>query len=121
MIAQPRCAWSHKSHARINAEQAERESTPEWIKAIFGTGSPNLEDMETVLALGAPAGELFFECELVDPPSGRYKAVYVHVPPEQVLALLKLCRDAASEQRANAMHLNMARTHGVAAQGEDQT
>lgn len=53
--------------------------------------------------IGVPAGEVGFECEVVQPQSGRYKTVYVHIPAEQVLALLKLCRYAAAQQRSKAM------------------
>lgn len=104
MIAQPR-TWAGRSHAQIDAKKAEKESAPEWVKEIFGTYSygEDPENKETIKEIGAPAGEVWFEAEIVQPKSGRYRTVWVHVPPEQVLALLKLCRDAAAEQRSKAM------------------
>lgn len=104
MIVQPRTR-AGRSHARINADKAEKESAPEWTKAIFGTYAygEDPENLETITDIGVPAGEVGFECEIVQPKSGRYRTVWVHVPPEQVLALLKLCKHAAAAQRSKAM------------------
>jgi hypothetical protein len=104
MIAQPR-TWAGRSHAQINAAKAEKEAAPEWSKEIFGTYvyGEDPENLETIKDIGAPVGEVCFEAEIVQPKSGRYRSVWVHVPPEQVLALLKLCRHAAAEQREKPM------------------
>lgn len=104
MMVQPRTR-AGRSHAQISAEKVERKSAPEWIKGVFGTFvyGADPENLETIKDIGVPAGEVGFECEIVQPKSGRYRTVWVHVPPEQVLALLKLCRDAAAEQRSKAM------------------
>lgn len=103
MLVQPRTVINRKSKARLFREQSERAQSPQWIKDLFGTAEPSPEDLETILASGTPAGHIIFECEVVDPPSARYRTVDVHIPPEQVLALLRLCRDAAREQRAQGM------------------
>lgn len=103
MMVQPKCAWSGKSRARMEDEIAEREQAPTWVKEIFGVGSIDQADAETIKGLAVPRGEVGFECEVVQPKSGRFRTVYVHIPPQQVLALLKMCREAASEQRAKAL------------------
>jgi hypothetical protein len=92
------------SHPRQDEERAERESAPEWLKAIFGGGSAvDHEDRESIKSIASEAGTVCFEAELVQPKSSRFRTVWVYVPPEQVLALLKMCREAASEQREQAM------------------
>lgn len=104
MLAQPRTQQG-PSHARIDAETAERAADPSWMKNVFGTlvYGDNPENRETIRSVGTDRGTVCFEAEVVHPKSGQYRAVYVHVPAEQVLALLKMCRHAAAAQREQAM------------------
>lgn len=104
MIVEPR-THAGRSHARIDAEKDEREAAPEWSKNLFGTFvyGDNHENRETITHIGSEPGTVCFEAEIVQPKSGRYRTVWVYVPEEQVLALLKMCRHAAAAQRDQAM------------------
>lgn len=44
-------------------------------------------------------GELFIECVVMDPPSNTGRTVYLHVPAEQVPAMLKAAKRAAIAAR----------------------
>lgn len=104
MLAQPRTN-AGPSHARIDAETAERAADPTWVQNIFGTYvyGDDPENRATVRSMGSDRGTVCFEAEIVQPKSGQYRTVHVYVPAEQVLALLKLCRGAAAAQRDQAM------------------
>lgn len=102
MIVQPRTQRG-KSLVRLADEQREADQAPAWIKATFGSGIVDHEDLATLKTLGTKPDEVALECEVVSPDSGRWRTVYLHVPPEQILALLKLCRRAAAAQRAKAL------------------
>jgi hypothetical protein len=92
MIVEPRTSMG-RSITRIEVDQAERETAPEWIKAIFGTGRVPDEVRETLMFDVGMRGEVWIEGEIVDPASGRWRTCHVRVRREQVLAVLKLCRE----------------------------
>lgn len=102
MHAQPRTLGG-KSIVRLERERAEQERAPEWVRAVFGVAQPDHEDRATVRTIGAPAGQVGIECEVVGPTSAVGRTVYVLIPAEQVLAVLKLCKRAAAEQRARPL------------------
>lgn len=102
MIAEPRTSWG-KSLTQHALEQEEREQAPDWVKDIFGVGRVPDDVRETIQGSVLHAGDIWLECEIVQPNSTKGRAVTVHIPPEQVLAVLKLCKQAAAEQRAKAL------------------
>ena len=106
MIVEPRLAYTSKSPTRHEAEQYERDEAPEWIKAIFGTGRIPDEWRESVKATAGLPGEVWIEAEVVDPASGRWRTCDIRIRAEQVLGVLRLCRDAAAEQRSKPMEVS---------------
>lgn len=103
MIVEPRLAMTSKSIPQHEAEQAERDAAPAIIRDLFGSGRIPDEWRESVKPIAGLPGEVWIEGEVVDPASGRWRTVAIRVRAEQVLSVLRLCRDAAATQRAKAM------------------
>jgi hypothetical protein len=55
---------------------------------------------EAVLMLPGLDHGMMIECEVIAPPSAAGRTVFVHVPPEQVLGILRAARDVAAWQRS---------------------
>jgi hypothetical protein len=102
MIVEPRTNRG-RSVTRLEVEQAERGAAPAWLRAIFGDGRIPDEDRETLMYDAGLRGEVWLEGEIVDPASGRWRTCHVRIRQEQVLAVLKRCREAAAEIRSQAM------------------
>lgn len=103
MIVEPRVAYTSRSISRHEVDQAERDAAPAEIKAIFGTGRVPDEWLEQVKATAGLPGEVWIEAEIVDPRSGRWRTCDIRIRPQQVLSVLRLCKDAAAEQRSRPL------------------
>lgn len=87
--------------------QAQREEKPPFWDLFNPNSDPPKPDEELLASLRGEQydgeGGVYFECEVVAPKSSLGRTVDVHIPAEQILAVLKLCRYAAAEQRNQAM------------------
>lgn len=100
MIVEPRLAYTSKSMAQHEVEQAERDRLPGVLRDLFGSGRIPDEYRESVKNTAGLPGEVWIECEVVDPQSGRWRTCDFRIRREQVVAVLRLCREAAAEQRS---------------------
>jgi hypothetical protein len=74
------------------------------LESLGLTPEVDRENLETVMDVPCKAEDgLMIECEAVGPKSARGRTVYVHVPAEQVVALLRLTRQSAAAQRSTPL------------------
>lgn len=100
MIVEPRT----NRNQTVRAHREEKPPLWDILRPGETPPQPDQEMLETIQGEQYDGdGGVYFDCEAVGPPSSKGRTVVVHVPREQILALLKLCKYAASKQRAQVM------------------